>query len=77
MMKPLTYTDEAITRLGLVELRNKRIIEYILDEAKDEDAHIIVFACTIAHANALSTLLKLHGEATRQSHQRHQKLSRN
>ena len=59
----IDYTDDAITTLGRVELRNKRIIEYILDEAKDEDAHIIVFACTIAHANALSTLLKLHGEA--------------
>ena len=54
------FTHEQLREIGKDATRNLRILERTEYEAK-EDGRIILFACSVAHAKLLTTILKLKG----------------
>ena len=57
----LDLADSVIKRLALDHTRNLLILTRIMTEAADPAAKIIVFACSVEHANLIANLLRVKG----------------
>lgn len=55
--------DSVILRLANNHKRNLLLLSSILNEARHQDAKIIVFACSVEHANLIANVLRLKGVA--------------
>ena len=57
----LDLPDSVITRLALDHTRNLLILTRIMKAAEGPGAKIIVFACSVEHANLIASLLRVKG----------------